>query len=133
MAIKTDFYTHLFTSSNPQELDRVLEGVDVVVTKPMRADLAKPFTSEEVGVAIKEMALLKAPGPDGMPSLFYQTYWIDIDMDVAQAVLFCLNTRPILKSINHTFITLIPKVINPERISDFRPISLCNVIYKITS
>ena len=99
----------------------------------MRADLARPFTSEEVGVAIKKMAPLKTPSPDGMPPLFYQTYWIDISMDVAQAVLSCLNSSSILKSINHTFITLISKVPNPERISDFWPISLCNVIYKIIS
>ena len=85
----------------------------------MTAELMRPFTSEEVGMAIKEMAQLKAPGPDGMPPLFYQTYWTDIGMDVAQAVLSCLNSRSILKSINHTFITLIPKVPNPERISDF--------------
>ena len=133
LAIITDFYTHLFTSSNPQALDMVLDGVDAVVTEIMSAELMRPFTSEEVGMAIKEMAPLKAPGLDGMPPLFYQTYWTDIGMDVAQAVLSCLNSRSILKSINHTFITLIPKVPNPERISDFRPISLCNVIYKIIS
>ena len=54
-------------------------------------------------------------------------------MDVSRVVLSCLNSTSILRSINHTFITLIPKVQNPERVSDFRPISLCNVIYKIIS
>ena len=128
LTIITDFYTCLFTSSNPQDLDRVLEGVDAVVTESMITDLERPFTSEEVGVAIKEMAPLKAPCSDGMPPLLYQTYWTDIDMDVSQAFLSCLNSRSILKSINRTFIMLIPKIQNPERISDFRPISLCNVI-----
>ena len=54
-------------------------------------------------------------------------------MDVHQAVLSSLNSGAILKSINHTFITLIPKVNNLEKVSNFRPISLCNVIYKIVS
>ena len=44
-----------------------------------------------------------------------------------------LNSDSILKSINHTFITLIPKVKNPKRVFEFRPISLCNVIYKVVS
>lgn len=47
--------------------------------------------------------------------------------------LFSLNFGSFLKSINHTFITLIPKVKNLERVSEFKPIDLCNVIYKIIS
>ena len=56
-AIITDFYTHMFTSSNTQ----VLDGVDAVVIETMSVDLMRPFTSEEVGMAIKEMAPAKSP------------------------------------------------------------------------
>ena len=52
----------------------MLDGVQRVVNEEMQADLARPYTVEEVERAIKEMAPLKAPGPDGMPPLFYQTY-----------------------------------------------------------
>ena len=45
-----------------------------------------------------------------MSSLFFQSYWLDIGMDITQAVLSSLNSGSILKAINHTFITLIPKV-----------------------
>ena len=78
-----------FTSSQPHDLDRILDGLDEVVTDEMRADLARAYTSEEVDAAIKEMAPLKASDPDGMPPLFFQTYWTDIGMDVHQAVLSC--------------------------------------------
>ena len=54
-----------------------------MVTEDMRATLARPFNVEEVECAIKDMAPLKASGPDGMPPLFYQTYWTNIGMDVS--------------------------------------------------
>ena len=131
--ILMDFYADLFITSNPHNLDSIMDGVQKVVTEEMNSKLTAMYTMEEVELAIKEMAPLKAPGPDGMPPLFYQTYWIDMGMDISQAVLSCLNSGSLLKSINHTFITLIPKVKNPEKVFEFRPISLCNVIYKIVS
>jgi hypothetical protein len=56
-----------------------------------------------------------------------------VGQDVTRGVLSCLNSGQLLTSINQTFITLIPKVKNPEKVIEFRPISLCNVIYKLVS
>lgn len=85
----------------------------------MNTTLTTPYKAEEVEIAINDMAPLKALGLDGMPPLFYQTYWSEVGMDITQAVLSCLNSGSILKSINHTFITLNPKVKNPERVFEF--------------
>ena len=53
--------------------------------------------------------------------------------DVTNAVLSWLNKGTLPDPINHTLITLVPKVDNPELVTEFRPISLCNVLYKIYS
>ena len=55
-------------------MDRIVDGVQKVVTDSMNANLTKPYTVDEVERAIKDMATLKAPRPNGMPPLFYQTY-----------------------------------------------------------
>ena len=53
--------------------------------------------------------------------------------DVTAIVLKALNTGVVHESLNTTFITLIPKIKHPKKVSHFRPISLCNVIYKLIS
>jgi len=82
-------------------------------------------------MAINQMAPLKALGPDGMPLLFYQHYWNLVGKDITTVVLFFLNFSFLPDHLNHTLITLTPKVKNPELVSEFFPISLCNVLYKI--
>ena len=99
----------------------------------MNSSLCCEFKEEEVLSAMKQMAPLKAPGPDGMPSLFYQHFWSTVDKDVITLVLSRLNSGTLPHPLNHTFVTLIPKTKNPEYVHQFRPISLCNVLYKILS
>ena len=50
---------------------------------------------------------------------------------MTEVVLTALNSGSILESINSTFIALIPKIKDPKKVSNFRPISLCNVVYKL--
>lgn len=65
-----------------------------------------------------------------MPPLFYQNFWGLVGSDVTTFVLHFLNSSSLPTPLNHTCIILIPKTKNPERVSDFRPISLCNMLYK---
>ena len=79
------------------------------------------------------MGPAKAPRPDGMNALFYQKFWRIVGDDVTSVVLDFLNSSTMLPEINYTHIVLIPKIKSYERMSDYRLITLCNVIYKIIS
>lgn len=89
------------------------------------------FTAIEVQEAIRNLKANSAPGPDGLTNLFYQKYWNIIGEDLMDYILNILNNKGNMETINHTFISLIPKSNSPFTPSDFRPISLCNVIIKI--
>ena len=99
----------------------------------MNAELARDYTAEEVECSLKQMKPLTAPGLDGMSPIFFKSYWNFIGKDVIDASLKILNLGSMPNSLNHTFISLIPKIKSPEKAKDFRPISLCNVLYKIIS
>ena len=79
------------------------------------------------------MGPVKAPRPDGMNALFYQKFWRIVGDDVTSVVLDFLNSSTMLPEINYIHIVLIPKIKSYERMSDYRLITLCNVIYKIIS
>ncbi len=110
-----------------------LEGMEGVINEDLNNQLLKDFTSSEVSQSLKQMYPTKAPSSDGMSAIFYQTYWEIVGLEVTHAVLSILHSGYMLRKINYTHIALVPKIKNPEKISDFRPISLCNVIYKIVS
>ena len=70
----------------------------------MNLGLLAEFTKSEVDAALKQMAPLKAPGPDGLPPIFYQHYWNKVGGDVAKAVLTWFNSGIICPSFSHTYI-----------------------------
>ena len=128
-----DYCKQLFTSSNPIELAVEIDSISRVVTEEMNGILTSEFRTWEIDNALKQMAPLKAPGPDGMPPLFYQNFWDLVKGDVSGSILNFLNSSSLPSPLNHTFVTLISKTKNPERVTEFRPISLCNVLHKIFS
>lgn len=99
----------------------------------MIAKLVKHFSNAEVDEALNQMTPLKAPRPDEYNAEFYQFYWHIVGNKVSLATLKFVNEGIFEKSINYNYIVLIPKIKNPLRASDFKPISLCNVVYKLIS
>lgn len=89
------------------------------------------FTAHEVKEAIFKINPLGAPGTNGFSACFYQKNWPFMGEDITKFVLDTFLNRRSLDSINSTYITLIPKIKQPIRIRNFRPISLYNVLYKI--
>jgi len=73
----------------------------------------------------------KTPCPDGFGAAFFQDFWHIIAPDVCHAIKSFFHDGKMLKQINHALIALIPKIACPTSTTHFRPISLCNTMYKI--
>ncbi|WVZ57425.1 hypothetical protein U9M48_007811 [Paspalum notatum var. saurae] len=129
----TNHYKCLFSSCSGQRVTDVLQAVKRKVTSSMNEFLLKSFTGEEVEEALNGIGDLKAPGPDGIPSIFYKRFWALMGEQIKKEVLAVLNGMNMPQRWNETIIVLIPKVRNPEKLKDLRPISLCNVLYKLIS
>jgi hypothetical protein len=110
-----------------------LATVPVKVTAAMNLQLIAPFENKEVKDGLFQMFPTKAPGTDGFLAHFFQRNWDLCGEEVTSAVIRVLRGEGDPATINDTIIVLIPKVANAEDLCQYRPISLCNVIYKIAS
>jgi hypothetical protein len=106
-------------------------GLETRVIDETNGALLREFSMVEVDAALKQMHPLKSSGPDGMSACFYQNVWSTVRSEVCKAVMEFLNGGNFDASINETYITLIPKIKNPSKLTEYRPISLCNVLYKL--
>ena len=131
--VATEYFHQLFSSSNPTNIQDSLRYVTATVSNDMNQHLLRIPQDEEIKEAAFAINPEKAPGPDGMTSLFYQRFWNKIGQDVCSMVRTFFETGELDECLNQTNICIIPKTDRPATMAEFRPISLCNVGYKIIS
>lgn len=89
------------------------------------------FLEEEVSKALKKMNLYKTPSSDGFHAMFFQRTW-----DVTSLAVNILDKQVMIEeelppSLMDVQLVLIPMTDHPTNLFQFRPISMCNVTYKI--
>ena len=95
------------------------------------ARLEEVFTEDEVFSALSDMNGDKAPGPDGFSLSFWQFSWEFVKVEVMGFFKEFHERGRFVRSLNSTFLVLIPKKAGAEDLRDFRPISLVGGLYKL--
>lgn len=129
---------HLFASSMQSVLgvaSQVTEfdAAALYQSNPGLESLQQPFSMTEIETAVHQLANNKASGPDGLPNEFLKCYWNELKVEVF-AILQLFHSHQLdLTPYNEACITMVPKIKTPLTISDFRPISVLNLIPKLIS
>ena len=95
--------------------------------------LSNPIFDEEISSALKSLKAFKTPGPNGLQARFFQRFWLLVGESVKKEVNQIFSSPTMLNYLDRTLITLIPKCRNPESLSNYQPISLCNTVYKVVT
>ena len=118
----------------PEPSRPTLDGIRFQSINQQQNDmLVGRFQEEEVREAIWDCGSDKSPGPDGLNFKFIKKFWDIMKPDILRFLDEFYVNGIFLKGGNASFIALIPKVSDPQEISEYRPISLIGCIYKIIS
>jgi hypothetical protein len=129
----TSNFQSVFNSSRPNLDEDLLSLFDNCISPEENASICEIPTEQKIFMALSEMGYTKALGSDGFTALFYKKYWHIVKDEVLSSVWDFFGKNNLLKEQNHMFIALAPKKLGASSVRQFRPISLCNVIYKIIS
>jgi hypothetical protein len=92
--------------------------------------LDNPIIDEEIQKILFSLKDNKARDLNGFIVSFFKKTWSIVGSDTINVIRSFFFSGRLLKQVNATTISLIPKVPNPSKVMEFRPISCCNTIYK---
>lgn len=127
----SDYFQQIFTSQSGERNSIISEALTPCITADMNAALIKMPTATEIKQSCFAIHPDKAPGPDGFSACFFQSNWDTVGDKIITEVQSFFISGILPKKINHTHVRLIPKVTSPQKVSEYRPIALCSVYYKI--
>eukprot|EP00253_Pinus_taeda_P008091 PITA_08091 len=114
-------------------VERIICNVPKLITAEHNELLLSPIQIQEVDVAMAQLKEGKAPSPDDFTTTFFHKFWELIKLEVWDVAEESHVNHRLLPSLNSTFIALIPNEEDSIKPDKFRPIALCNVIYKVIS
>lgn len=96
-----------------------------------KVQLNEDISMDEVKIAAYSIGVDKAPCPDGFTSIFFQNYWDKLKYNLHYAMKSSFAEGKIIRQINHTFLSMVPKKTPPNSMSDYRATACCNFTYKV--
>ncbi|XP_010446092.1 PREDICTED: uncharacterized protein LOC104728863 [Camelina sativa] len=114
-------------------LDWIQNTIAYRCSPDLKQAMTKLPTPEEIRRTMFKLNANKAPGPDGFTSAFYKASWDILGAEVTSSILQFFHSSFLPSATNATILALLPKVPGASIISDFRPISCLNTLYKVVS
>ena len=133
-ALGVKHFSNLFCDDKSSDISEQLKVVRLFPHMTTDDDIncfLQPISGPEVEAVLKGFKKDKSPGPDGWPVEFFLAFFDLVGEELVNAVEQAILYGRVTGAWNSTFLTLIPKCEKPLTFDDFRPISLCNLVYKI--
>ncbi|XP_058111279.1 uncharacterized protein LOC131254304 [Magnolia sinica] len=126
-------FEEAFNSAPTLSVPDILSVIPSLVLAEDNDMLMKLPSFQETQQAVHSLPLDGMSGPDGFIGAFFSRCWDIIGSDIHKAAESFFRGENMPRAFTTTIICLIPKSLNPKKLSDFKPINLCNCIYKISA